>query len=96
MSTEAIGGTIAGLVAGGIYFWLQESSIPRESNAQYLAPWTTDLLAWVGGSVLIAQGFKHNDGAVTFIGAAIASTHVAQFAAHKVIQNRLLGQKDVP
>lgn len=86
----SIAGTVLGTVAGGLYFWLEESSVPKESNAQYLAPWTTDLLAWVSGAVLITQGLRYRDGIITFIGSSIISVHLAQFAAHKVIQNRIL------
>ena len=91
----AIIGTVLGTIAGGLYFWLEESGVPTESNAQYLAPWTTDLLAWISGAVLIAQGIRHNDGIITFIGSSVASIHLAQFAAHKVIANRVLPRKRV-
>jgi len=84
-------GTITGTIAGGIYFWLTERSIAKESNCQYLAPWTTDLIAWVGGAFLIYKGYQFNDGWISLVGSTVASVHVAQFAAHKVITNRKLG-----
>lgn len=88
----SIVGTVLGTVAGGLYFWLEESSIPKESNAQYLSPWTTDLLAWICGATLVTQGLRYRDGIITFIGSSIVSIHLAQFAAHKVIQNRILSR----
>jgi hypothetical protein len=39
---------IAGAVAGCVYFAHSESSVPTDSNCSYLAPWTTDLFAWIG------------------------------------------------
>jgi hypothetical protein len=37
---------------------------------------------------------KYDDGIITFIGSSIASIHVAQFAAHKVIENRILSVQE--
>lgn len=89
MKIKPIHATIARVIAGGAYFLIGESSIPKESNCAYLAPWTTDLLAWVGGAVLIYKGFEHDDSLVAFIGSTVASIHVYQFGAHKAITHRM-------
>ena len=76
--------TTLGLAAGVGYFLEGEKGIPKESNCSYLSPWTTDALAWLGGAILVTRGFKHDDPMTAFIGATVASIHIAQFAAHKV------------
>jgi hypothetical protein len=75
----------AGTVAAGLYFREGEKGIDRESNCTYLSPWTTDVAAWGAGATLIWLGYKHESWLISFLGAAIATLHVAQFAAHKVI-----------
>ena len=85
MKNNAAIGAIAGSVAGLGYFYTQESGIPKSSNAQYLAPISTDILAWIFGGVVMYKGFQKNDGTLTFIGSSIVSIHLSQFAAHKVL-----------
>lgn len=83
-------GALAGSVAGIAYFYAQEAGVPKESNAQYLAPVSTDVLAWGFGGIMVYKAFKYNDPLLSFVGAAIIAIHGAQFAAHKVIKNRIL------
>jgi hypothetical protein len=76
-------------VAGGTilsawYFADSERGIPRESNCTYLAPWTTDVAAWAAGATLIYLGHRNKSPTTTFIGSAVATLHIAQFAAHKI------------
>lgn len=81
-------GIIIGTALGSGYFAVVERSIPRESNCVYLAPWTTDLAAWIAGAVLVKKGLDFQDGLVCLLGSLIITIHVAQFAAHKTIANR--------
>jgi len=74
---------IVGSASAGLYFWDSERGVPRESNCSYLAPWTTDLLAWAAGGALVWLGHKHGSFWVSAIGATIASLHLAQWAVHK-------------
>lgn len=82
-------GAIFGSVIGAAYFALSESGVPKNSNCTYLAPWTTDLAAWTAGAVLLYRGWALEDSAISFIGATIIAIHIGQFAAHKVITNRI-------
>lgn len=77
----------AGTALAAFYFWDSERGIPRESSCTYMAPWTTDVAAWAAGAALIFVGHRNKSPTTSFIGAAIATLHVAQFASHKV-QNR--------
>jgi len=79
------GAAVAGSAVAGVYFLEGERGIPKEANCTYLSPWTTDAAAWLIGAALLLRGFQTRDPLVTFAGAAVASIHVAQFAAHKVI-----------
>ena len=83
-------GTIAGMIIGAAYFAMAERSVPKASNCVYLAPWTTDLFAWLAGAWLVYRGYQHDDPVITLIGSAVASTHVAQFAAHKTLTHRVV------
>lgn len=83
-------GIAAGTAIGAGYFAISESGVPKESNCTYLAPWTTDFAAWLAGIVLIKKGLDYQDPMITFIGSLVVSIHVAQFAAHKVILNRII------
>jgi len=78
------GPTLAGIVAGNAYFQIGESGVPTSANCSYLSPVSTDYAALAAGAILAYQGSKLNSPWVSFIGAAIASIHVRQFAAHKV------------
>jgi hypothetical protein len=89
---NALIGTLAGGVAGAMYFNLEESDIPKNSNAQYLAPISTDIAAWAFGALLVWKGFKYDDGLVSFIGSSIISIHISQFATHKVIKQRVTNE----
>lgn len=80
---------IAGGIAGALYFNVSESSVPKESDANYLTTPLTDILAWTFGSYLIWRGMIHKDSGVTFIGSAMIGIHMSQFAAHKVLKHRI-------
>lgn len=82
--TPAVG-TILGMIGGAAYFAHSETGIPKTSNCTYLAPWTTDLLAWLAGAYLIYRGFEMQDAGIALMGSIVASIHIAQYAAHKTL-----------
>lgn len=90
MRIKPIHASIAGMAAGCAYFYIGERAVPKDSNCAYLAPWTTDLFAWIGGAALMYRGHKTGDPLISFVGSTVASIHVCQYAAHKVIENRIL------
>jgi len=81
-----------GTIAAGLYFREAERGITADQNCSYLSPWTTDLAAWGAGATLIWLGYRHQSFLISFMGAAIATLHVAQFAAHKAITRPTLEQ----
>ena len=76
---------VLGSATAALYFAEGERGITKNASCTYLAPWTTDAAAWVIGAALLMRGLQTADPLVTFAGAAVATLHVAQFAAHKVI-----------
>ena len=78
-----------GSVAAALYFREGERGITQD-RCSYLSPWTTDAAAWGMGATLIWLGYRHKSFLITFIGAALATLHVAQFAAHKVAKRPTL------
>lgn len=87
---NAVIGTLAGGIAGAVYFNIGESGVPKNSNATYLNPILTDVLAWGFGGLMIWKGFEYDDPLICFVGAAVVSIHISQFASHKTITNRIL------
>jgi len=85
---KSTAGTLAGTAAGALYFAIGEKGIPKQSNASYLSPVSTDLAAWAFGGVLVWKGIQYDDFFISFIGGAVIAIHISQFAAHKVIKNR--------
>ena len=63
--------------------------MPKESSSTYLSPISTDILAWGFGALLIWRGIENKDPTVSFVASAIIAIHISQFAAHKIIKNRI-------
>tara|TARA_R110000744_G_scaffold369241_1_gene479369 strand:+ start:40 stop:312 length:273 start_codon:yes stop_codon:yes gene_type:complete len=73
------------MIMASTYFLIGESTIPKDSNCVYLSPWTTDLMAWIFGIGVCYYGFKYEEPILIFLGGSVATLHIAQFAAHKVL-----------
>tara|TARA_Y100000361_G_scaffold153761_1_gene176515 strand:- start:1580 stop:1855 length:276 start_codon:yes stop_codon:yes gene_type:complete len=73
------------MIMASTYFIIGESTIDKDSNCVYLSPWTTDLMAWLFGLGVCYYGFKYSEPVLVFLGGSVATLHVAQFAAHKVL-----------
>ncbi len=80
---KAIVGLVGGLVGGVLFYHWSEASIPTKDNCSYLASPATDAAAFGLGSYAIYRGYKGKDWFLSFLGAAIASTHAMQYAYHK-------------
>ncbi len=84
-SKKTIFALTSSMVMASAYFIIGESTIDRDSNCVYLSPWTTDLMAWIFGLGVCYYGFKYSEPILVFLGSSVATLHVAQFAAHKVL-----------
>ncbi len=73
------------MVTASIYFVIGESNIPTDSKCEYISPWTTDMFAWCFGIGVCYFGYKYEEPLLVFMGGSVATLHVAQFAAHKVL-----------
>ena len=78
------------MVMAGVYFVVGESTVPKDSNCNYLSPWTTDIMAWIFGIGVCYYGFKHEEPVLVFLGGSVATLHVAQFSAHKVLERKTI------
>ena len=84
-ATKSIIALASSMIMASTYFIIGESTIPKDSNCVYLSPWTTDLMAWIFGIGVCSYGFKYEEPILIFLGGSVATLHVAQFAAHKVL-----------
>jgi hypothetical protein len=74
---------LLGAAAGGLYFWFGEAHQEKESNCSYLAPASTDAMAFGAGVILIYRGHKSGDPWVSGIGGAVAGIHTGQYLHFK-------------
>jgi hypothetical protein len=75
--------TLLGLIGGIAYFQISEAGIPKNSNCSYLAPVSTDILAFLGGVILQRKGIKNDLKLVEFIGTTVTIIHIQQYLKHK-------------
>lgn len=75
--------TVLGIIGGILYFQIGESGIKKDANCSYLAPISTDVLAFIGGVILQQQGFKNDLKLVEGIGTTITVIHIQQYLKHK-------------
>lgn len=83
MSDKAAKGAALGLGAGTLYFMHSEAGQTRESNCSYLAPWTTDLGAFIAAGVVYWRAGKTNDFWLGLVAGAIVAIHTGQLAHFK-------------
>jgi len=71
------------VLAAGAYFYVSESTIPKNTNCSYLAsPWT-DVGAFIGGLILLFKGCQYGDNVIVFVGGTIFTIHLLQYMTHK-------------
>ena len=75
--------TILGIIGGIVYFQIGEAGIPKNSNCSYLAPISTDILAFIGGVILQRKGVKNELKLVELIGTTVTVIHIQQYLKHK-------------
>lgn len=69
---------IISFIIGTIYYYLMESSIPRESNCSFISSPLTDILAFIASIIIIYKGIHYNDQILIFIGGVIITEHIWQ------------------
>ena len=76
-------GTLLGIIGGIAYFQISEAGIPKNSNCSYLAPISTDILAFIGGIILQRKGVVNKLKIVELIGTTVTVIHIQQYLKHK-------------
>ena len=74
---------LLGILGGIFYFQIGESGIKKSENCSYLAPISTDVLAFIGGIILQQQGYKNDLKLVEAIGTTVTVIHIQQYLKHK-------------
>lgn len=70
---------ISSIIIGTIYYYMMESSIPRESNCSFITSIYTDIFAFIFGFILIYIGFDYNNKILVSMGVIIIVEHIWQF-----------------
>jgi len=69
---------LVSLIVGSLYYYMMESSIPKESNCSFISSIWTDILAFISGIIIIYKGIRYNDATLTIIGSIIIVEHIWQ------------------
>lgn len=74
---------VVGVLLGVAYYRVMESDIPHYTNCSYVANIWTDILAFIGGFIIIYYGYVYENKVLTLVGTTIITEHVLQFIGHK-------------
>jgi len=66
------------VILGTLYYYMMESSLPKDSNCSFIATVWTDILAFICGLILIYKGFNHNDNILVLLGGILITEHIWQ------------------
>lgn len=75
------------LIAGSVYYWIMESSIPPESNCSFISSIWTDIIAFIFGGILIYKGMEYKDDFIILIGGALIVEHIWQLFPKFIIKS---------
>ena len=79
------------LLIGSEYYYIMESSIPRDENCSFIAsPWT-DFLAFISGMIIIFKGINYDDNILIILGGSIIVEHIWQLYPKNVLRNVING-----
>lgn len=65
-------------VFGTLYYYLMESTIPRNSTCNFIASPLTDIIAFITGSMIVYKGNILEDDVLIVLGGAIVVEHIWQ------------------
>ena len=76
-------------VLGSLYYYMMESSLPKEENCSFISSIWTDLLAFGVGIIIVLRGRRYNDYVLAFVGGSVIVEHIWQllpkFTIKKII-----------
>ena len=80
---------VLSFVFGSLYYYLMESTIPKDSTCNFIASPLTDIIAFITGIVIVYKGFILKDDVLIVLGGAIIVEHIWQvipkFTMEKII-----------
>ena len=65
-------------IIGTAYYYMMESSIPKNSNCSFIASIWTDILAFITGIIIIYKGINIKDTLLVILGGALIVEHIWQ------------------
>jgi len=65
-------------VFGTLYYYLMESTIPKDSTCNFIASPLTDIIAFITGSIIVYKGELLKDDVLIVLGGAIVVEHIWQ------------------
>lgn len=65
-------------VLGTLYYYLMESTIPRDSTCNFIASPLTDIIAFITGAIIIYKGVVLKDDVLIVLGGIIIVEHIWQ------------------
>ena len=49
---------VSAIIIGTAYYYMMEKSLPKDSNCSFIASIWTDILAFIGGVIIIYKGYS--------------------------------------
>ena len=69
---------ILSIIIGTSYYYIMESSLPKNSNCSFIASIWTDIFAFIFGFIIIYKGYKYNDSLLILLAGIIIVEHIWQ------------------
>ena len=77
-------------VFGTLYYYLMESTIPRDSTCNFIASPLTDIIAFITGSIIVYKGELFKDDVLIVLGGAIVVEHIWQLIPKYTMEKIIL------
>ena len=76
-------------IFGTLYYYIMESSLPKNSNCSFIATIWTDIIAFIAGFIVIYKGIIYKDSLLIFLAGGLIVEHIWQllpkFTINKII-----------
>jgi hypothetical protein len=80
---------VLSFVFGSLYYYLMESTLPKDSTCNFIASPLTDIIAFITGCIIIYKGIVLEDNILMVLGGVIVVEHIWQilpkFTMEKII-----------
>ena len=77
---------ILSIIIGTLYYYMMESSLPKDSNCSFISTIWTDIFAFIWGFIIIFKGYKYNDLLLILLAGILIVEHVYQLLPKFVVK----------